>query len=225
MKYKHLIFDLDGTLYDEYDYFKAVLENISAIIMNDNPHLKQTELYNDILADFYSKGTQYKNYFSHISQKYYGDDSRGRYFFSIYCNIEANLQLYPDFLQLVNVLKGEGILMSLLTNGTIEAQKNKIRILKLDQIFDYICVARELGDDWEKPNPDVYKRILDLHNVKTEDSMYIGDNPINDFQGAKELGITTVRLRRGEFKDLFENVNLIDYTIEHFSELLAIIKD
>ncbi len=131
--------------------------------------------------------------------------------------------MYKDFCEILPTLKRKNFKMAILTNGTIKSQRNKIQLLNLNEYFDLVCIARELGEDYEKPNCAGYRYIIESLNVESKNTIYIGDNPYYDFQGAKELGISTVRLRRGEFKDIEINNHYVDYEIFHYTELLKII--
>ena len=53
-------------------------------------------------------------------------------------------------------------------------------------------------------------------NVKGEEVVYVGDNPHVDFYGAKKAGMNTVRLQRGEFRNVTVDK---EYEAEYFIEL------
>jgi putative hydrolase of the HAD superfamily len=56
-----------------------------------------------------------------------------------------------------------------------------------------------LGEDerenW-KPSKKPFERVLSTLGVAGGDAAYIGDNPLKDFAGARQLGMKTVRVRR-----------------------------
>jgi FMN phosphatase YigB (HAD superfamily) len=85
--------------------------------------------------------------------------------------------------------------------------------------------AREVGNKKEKPDPEVYRFTLEALHSKPEETICIGDNPYTDFLGAKKLGIRTVRLLNGEFKDvrLSEDyeADLTVSSLEAFSDIIA----
>ena len=45
--------------------------------------------------------------------------------------------------------------------------------------------------------------ILKYENAKPENMIYIGDNPFKDFVNLKKIGVKTIRILRGSFKDIF----------------------
>ena len=82
------------------------------------------------------------------------------------------------------------------------AQKNKVRLLGVEGLFDAVVYARENGMEFEKPNPDGYLEVLKVLKVRPDEAVCVGDNPYTDFYGAKKLGIKTARLFFGEFKNV-----------------------
>jgi len=224
LNYRCIIFDLDNTLYDETEYFIAVFKEISKIISNIIRSKNEKQIYYEILNEFSVKGSQYPNFFLYITKKYNLNEKFHNVFYNIYKNINANMSLYSDAKYILKWLKSEGYLLGLITNGTVESQWNKIRLLNLEKIMDCMCVAREFGIEFEKPNTFPYKYIVKKLKVSPSETIYVGDNPINDFQGAKKIGMTTVRIKRGEFKNLRINVKYIDFEINSFYELRNIIR-
>ena len=224
LSYKCVIFDMDNTLYDEKDYFKSVFKEMSIIINKYTVNKNENQIYHEILDEFLIKGSQYPNFFLYITKKYNLDKKYHEIFYNIYKSVNANISLHPDAEYILKWLKSENYYIGLITNGTVDAQLNKIKLLNIDKIVDCICVAREFGKELEKPNTFPYEYVIKKLNVMPHETLYIGDNPINDFQGAKKMGIKTIRIRRGEFKDVEINNEYIDYEIHLFYELKNIIE-
>ena len=60
----------------------------------------------------------------------------------------------------------------------------------LDKIIDEIIVTDELGGiEYRKPNPMAFKLMKDYFNLEYNEMIYIGDNPIKDFQAPQQLGM------------------------------------
>ena len=58
---------------------------------------------------------------------------------------------------------------------------------------------------------------------KPQNSFYVGDNPLLDFKGAKKIGMKTIRILKGEFRNMSKN-KYIDYEIKEIKEVLNIIE-
>lgn len=113
-----------------------------------------------------------------------------------------NLRLYPDALRFLSAVKGKAAL-GLVTDGLASVQKKKVAALNLKEYFDTIVYSDELGRDNWKPSTLPYLTALENLEAAPQDrAVYIGDNPDKDFVGAKQLGLFTIRLLRGPFRNL-----------------------
>jgi len=65
-----------------------------------------------------------------------------------------------------------------------------LKKLGLNQFFKAILVSAEVG--WRKPNSKIFEEALKRLGVKANEAIFIGDNPIDDIQGAKSVGMKTV---------------------------------
>jgi len=142
----------------------------------------------------------------------------------IYANTTIKLELALGAEHLLNALKKQKIKLGLVTNGNVETQRNKVRLLGIEKYFDTIVYARELVKENEKPNSAVYRVTLEALRCKPEETICIGDNPHTDFWGAKKLGVRTVRLLSGEFKDVrLSEAYEADLTVRNLEEFSAVI--
>jgi putative hydrolase of the HAD superfamily len=74
-----------------------------------------------------------------------------------------------------------------------------------------------LGREKEKPSIAAYKLALKKIKSRPEETAFIGDNPLRDFSGAKKLNIKTIRILRGEYKDI-KTTKDIDFTIKKYDK-------
>ncbi len=208
---KAIIFDLDNTLYNEGTYF---LEVFKVFVKKHN-------------IDFSEIETIFSNKSILISNDIFGDILKElgihtprlqEELFKLYKTIDTKLQLYEDARELITFAKERGLKLGIITNGVIEAQRNKIRCLSIQNLFDSIVYAREFGKLGEKPNVMPYRKILRELKIKPKEAIYIGDNLETDIEGARELTIKTIWLRRGYFKDysFIES----DYTVSSLKDVI-----
>lgn len=79
----------------------------------------------------------------------------------------------------------------ILTNGTITLQRKKIEHHRLTDYVDFILVSEEAG--YHKPDKRLFLKALQLAgDPLPEQTLYIGDNPIADIQGAQSAGINPI---------------------------------
>lgn len=93
------------------------------------------------------------------------------------------LQLPSDLVQMLKQLR-KNYLLAILTNGTSNAQWEKIHELHLNKaknsLFDCILVSGDLS--WEKPDSKIFLAACNYLNVSPQNVMMIGDKLETDIQ-------------------------------------------
>jgi len=196
---KTVIFDLDEVLYDEKQYFYVAFDRI-ADFLSKQSNFSREEIRDKLGADFQKKSSMYPNLFNDLLTDYNLDQNLLTDILTLFSTVKTNLKLYHSAELLLKTLRNENFKVGLLTNGNVETQRNKVRLLKIEDYFDAIVYARQLGASFEKPSTQAFKAVLSALSSKPEEAIYLGDNPYTDFVGAKELGIKTIRLMSGEFR-------------------------
>jgi putative hydrolase of the HAD superfamily len=113
----------------------------------------------------------------------------------IYREHNPQIHPYPEVKELLQRLH-LNYRLGLVSDGYVEVQKRKLISLNLISFFDIIVFTEELGREFWKPNPQPFNFILQRLNIRGPDAVYIADNPIKDFLGARKVGMWTVRVRR-----------------------------
>ena len=220
---KAIIFDMDGTLYNERDFVKSGFE-ASARYISMKYGLNFEDVYATLVSDF-ENGLRGKN-FNVLLEKLILRDVEVVNLTEIYRKHKPNIHLYPDAEASLRDLKG-CFKLGLITDGWQETQENKISAFNLRQYFDAIIINDILSKEYWKPSKKPFQAMLSKLEVRASEAVYIGDNPLKDFIGAKELGILTIRVRRGDGE--YDSVELDDeheanYTIPNLlflKELLS----
>ncbi len=65
-----------------------------------------------------------------------------------------------------------------------------LRKMGISEFFDVVVVSEEVG--WRKPSAKIFQTALNKLQIESFDAVYIGDSPIEDIKGAKEVGLKTV---------------------------------
>ena len=65
-----------------------------------------------------------------------------------------------------------------------------LRRLAINKFLNAVLVSADVG--WRKPNKRIFEEALKRLGVKPEETVYVGDSPLEDIQGAKVLGMKTV---------------------------------
>ncbi|WP_066195435.1 MULTISPECIES: HAD family hydrolase [Gracilibacillus] len=79
----------------------------------------------------------------------------------------------------------------MLTNGSPDLQNTKLTITpELRPYFDHIIISGDFGRG--KPDPAIFKHVLEVAGVTNEEALMVGDNLMTDILGANRTGIKSV---------------------------------
>jgi len=219
---KAVLFDLDNTLYDTQQYFIGAFESISKYVSSEYA-LPEQKIYKTLGKLWQKKTSMYPYLFNDLLKLLQIKQDNPEVIDALvrlFNGYAGNIELYPDVLPTLQELRGRLYKLGIITDGTVERQKRKIELLKLEPLFDVIIYTKEIES---KASPTPFLAALARLNVKAPDAYYIADNPLIDFKGAKEVGIKTIRILRGEYTKIPRN-EYIDFEVEKLEELLEIIE-
>lgn len=219
---KLIIFDLDDTLYNEFQFvengFKKVAEYLSLKYLIDGK-----EVYSEMLNILKKHGRG--EIFNMLCEKYELSENINN-LVHIYRNASGKLYLYKDAYSILEKLR-YNYNLGMITDGKASVQWNKIKCLGVEKYFNKIIVTDDFGRMYWKPHEYSYKKMLEYFNCKPYEAVYIGDNPIKDFIGARKVGFYTVRIIRecGDNMKLKEEKGYeADFTINNLKKLINIIQ-
>ena len=87
-----------------------------------------------------------------------------------------------------------GIEWGVVTTGPA-FQRDKLVALGLDKLAGCILISSEFGE--AKPDPGIFKEALRRLNAKPESSLFVGDSPAADIEGARKVGMDTAWMSYG----------------------------
>ena len=86
------------------------------------------------------------------------------------------------------------------------------------ELFDAVIISADTG--YRKPNPLIFKEILDAMKLAPAEILFVGDTPVDDVLGSKSVGMHSAWIRtRG--RELPEGVPAPDIIISDLAELPA----
>lgn len=176
-----VIFDLDDTLYSEKQYVRSGFRAVARLLERDEAEKK--------LWEYFLEG---KSAIDELLNEL-GQQERKEQCLRVYREHMPEIELYKGVRELIQRLKGEGILVGIITDGRVEGQKNKLSALGLEQSITDVIITDALGGvRFRKPN-DIAFRIMQCRwGIPFEEMVYIGDNPNKDFQAPKQLGMRSI---------------------------------
>lgn len=187
-----VVFDLDDTLYPErafvFSGFRAVAawaDQYLGIPM-DEGFVELCKLFDQgIRGDIFNRwlkrhGLEPDAWVSRMVQ--------------IYRRHNPNIMPYPQVPELLQRLRRR-YRLGLVSDGYLEVQRNKLASLKLTSYFDAVVFSDERGPEVWKPSVWPFKTILAKLGVTGSEAVYVADNPVKDFLGARQAGMWTTRVR------------------------------
>tara|TARA_B110000902_G_C14264391_1_gene570854 strand:+ start:1415 stop:2107 length:693 start_codon:yes stop_codon:yes gene_type:complete len=200
MKYKHIFFDLDRTLWDfEANSQETLLElcekyNLSEKGISDyEEFIKTYKIHNEELWDLYrvdkisQKDLRRERFQRALADYKIIDPILAERIGEDYINVcPKKTKLYPYTLEILDYLK-QKYTLHIITNGFDKTQHIKLEYAKLNPYFSQIITSEKLGV--KKPNPAIFEHALDLSKSNKTESMYIGDDLVVDILGCQNFGI------------------------------------
>lgn len=188
---KAVVFDLDDTLYPEYDYvlscFGAVSEHIQQLYGIADAKSELTELF----------AQSREHVFDRFAQSHGLDKSCVVQMVEVYRTHTPDIKLSDEVKQTLKDLRSHGYKLGIITDGRPNGQRAKIEALGLNSLVDEIIITDELGgEQYRKPNPKAFKVMANRLGVAPSEMLYVGDNPQKDFAVKKFLPVKTAILKR-----------------------------
>jgi putative hydrolase of the HAD superfamily len=241
-KYKAILWDLDGTLWD----------------LNRNTIIALTQLYNrfestnfkntslDLFLNCYPKHNE-RVWALYREGKIAKEELRNKRFIDLFEEVNATFDI--DFVELFateflaicprlpHLMEGAREILErtknkythvILTNGFIEVQGFKMAASEIEHYFSTVVYSEEAGV--RKPHAAIFELALQRANCNAEEALMIGDDWDADILGARNAGIdqvffTATEKRLAELHDgkTVRHNYVPTFTIDTLSELKNII--
>ena len=190
-------FDLDDTLWDVVPVIKSAEKKLSNWVISRLPQVKYGELQikrarKKILLENPSIGFQFTRMRKAILKEIFEADLKdpvtaeelSQEGVEIFIKARSEVNLYPGVERILKELSQKYDL-GIITNGNAD-----IRKMKISKYFSFSITAEEIGVP--KPQPEIFLAALKQTKVKSNEFVYVGDDMVNDIDGAKNVGMTTV---------------------------------
>ncbi len=223
-EFMKFMFDCDDTLYDLQWPFKMCVKELLKTDVDFDAFYKDYRMFGDMIFDKLQNGSitvdesgiyrivkaceKYNIPINHHGAVEF--QKRYRYY-------QKHISMDDELLEYFSSTHDE---LAILTNGKNEHQRNKLETLK---VFNYvpenhIFTSEEIG--YAKPNPKAFLECFKRMNQPCFDWYYIGDNYINDMEGAKKVGMKTIHFNRHHQK----SGDAADFEVFKASELIELFR-
>jgi putative hydrolase of the HAD superfamily len=231
MKYKHLFFDLDHTLWDFDSNARATLEQLHIDLDLVSKGVHDFELFhrnylqhNEKLWARYRHGyikqeeLRLKRMWLTLLDFKIADEALARQLNELFLQLlPARTVLFPDTKDVLHYLKDKGYRLHLITNGFEETQHSKLKYSGLSQFFEQIVTSE--GSNSLKPQKEIFEYALNKAGAKAAESIMIGDSLEVDIAGAMNAGLDQVHVN---YNEVAQAAIEPTYTIKALKELEAI---
>ena len=203
MKYKHLFFDLDNTLWDFDFNSKIILSHIfdkfklkNKGIPSKKKFIKSYKKINGNLWLKYREALINKNilrsqrFLKTLESFNIHDNYLSKDISNYYINNSPHQTKLMDGAKDVLFNLSLHYKLHIITNGFKEVQYVKLKESGIYNFFDKIIVSEDVGV--LKPNKKIFSFALNQSGAKIKNSLMIGDDIISDIRGAREFGIDQV---------------------------------
>lgn len=190
---KAVVFDLDDTLFPEYDYVKS---GYSAVAKEIEKKYGISGAADELISLFREDKSDVFNRYLGAHGLPVTDESVGE-LLKVYRCHTPDIKLSEEVKNTLVELKNKGYKLGIITDGRPDGQRAKIAALGLECKVDKIIITDELGGkEYRKPNPKAFEIMARDFGITLDGMMYVGDNPNKDFVMGK-YGVTTVKYNGG----------------------------
>lgn len=218
MRNKVVVFDLDDTLYKEFEFLKSAYKEIA---YSQEIKLGLDNLF-DTMMMWYGCGY---NVFDKLVQLY-GSFVNKDELLTMYRLHFPSISLSNKVRKILCELLENNVSLGILTDGRSITQRNKINALHLMDFVskESLIISEEFG--LEKPSLPNYQYFEQIY--PNADFVYVGDNINKDFIAPNQLGWNTVCLLDNGINIHKQNfslpaIYLPKYKIDSFDNLLLLI--
>jgi putative hydrolase of the HAD superfamily len=185
------VFDLDDTLYLERNFVRSGFQVVGQ-------WMKMQFSVDDFFArawKLFELGHRRHIFDRVVSELDIGNNRIVEEMVAVYRTHEPAISLEPDAILFLESHAAND--MAIITDGHAEAQRAKIRSLRLDRLVGRVIATDDWGRDFWKPHP---RSFIDICQGRDPaDCVYIADNPSKDFMAPEQLGwAPSIRIRRPE---------------------------
>jgi len=226
---KLLIFDVGGTLTDFHKILiktdQEVLKKLYGI-KTSKKEIEKIVNKTDIILNvnpksYFRSGKFLEKYLLkhfNLSEKEY-DRFDKQWFKSVKWN---EIKTFRDVVPSLRKLQNKYFLATLANTPDQDLHNKIMNKNKLKKHFHLHINSEEIGI--RKPDPRIFKIVLDHFKVKPKETVMIGDTPIADIFGAKGVGIHSILINRRKLPYKLTSEAKPDFKIKSFRELPKILR-
>ncbi|ACS90141.1 TIGR02253 family HAD-type hydrolase [Thermococcus sibiricus] len=230
---KAVFFDFVGTLlskeFEDITHQNIIREALRRVKAENVDPLKVWEEYEALTSEKFKEyaGKPYKpirvleeEIVEEIAKKYEFEVPHD--FWEIHLKMHQQYgKLYDEAIEVLKTLKVNGYHIGMITDSDNDYLHAQLKALGILEFFDSITTSEEAG--FYKPHPRMFELALQKANLKGEEAIYVGDNPLKDCVGSRTVDMTSVLLnKKGDKKEFWKEC---EFVISDLREVLVILEE
>lgn len=228
MSYTHLLFDLDGTLFD-FDAGEKYAFNKICDFLQLTFTSELLSLYKKINLSYwqaYERGeittqalaiARFSDFLSSVDKTSFDPAFLAKLYQSA---LGEDCTPIADALSVCRHFFDNGYHLSIITNGRSQTQHNRLSKSELFQFFSGLFISEEIG--FQKPSAEFFNHVLNSLDTKPSKALIIGDSLTSDITGGISYGIDTCWFNPGHKTNTLLP-NKPTYEIHSLTELLKLV--
>jgi len=204
MKYRHLFFDLDHTLWDFDTNSRLTLEELYHSLQLKEKGVDDFDLFhknylahNEKLWERYRNGyikvdeLRLKRMWHTLLDFRIGDIKLAEELSVLFLEkLPTRTAVFPHTFEVLDYLAAKGYRMHLITNGFEKTQHSKLRHSRLDKYFEEVVTSESSNS--LKPKKEIFDYAMNKVNCCAAECIMLGDSIEVDIQGAMNAGMDQV---------------------------------
>lgn len=177
-------FDLDGTLYDEFEFICHAYRTVADYIASFSGNIEQYNLWNYMINCWLEEGSAKTDLFqaAFTYASVYPNSDRIKECIRLYREAPFQLTLSTRAKFILDLCKKESKIMFIVTDGNSVLQRRKIDALGLKEWFDeeFIFISGDYGKEYQKPGVGMVQHISKVVDLELGNICYLGDRDVDE---------------------------------------------
>ena len=221
---KAVIFDLDNTLVDFMLMKKQAIDAAINAMRDAGLKLSTDEIRQRIDQIYNERGIEFQSVFDELLYREFSKIDHKILSAGVIAYRrarEAALVPYPHVTMTLIELSKMQLKLGVVSDAPSKEAWLRLSYLNFHHLFDAVVTFDDTG--MRKPNPEPFRKILEMLRIEPGDALMVGDWAERDVLGAAQVGMKTVFARYGNtFGTEISNAN---YDIDDITQLIDIVKE
>ncbi len=218
-----IAFDLDNTLIDFMKFKREASKAAAKAMVGAGLRKNILDVEGDIFKIYKTHGIEYQKTFATLLWDVYKIRKDWGEFEKIQQagivayrkNMFETLKPYVDVVPVLKKLKKHRLKLAIVTDAPRNKAWRRLYMTNLAPFFDVVVTKDDTGKT--KPHEMPFKALLKKLELKPNQILFVGDDPVKDIPPAKKLGFITAWAKYGRWK---KEEAKADFALERFSQIL-----